>query len=354
MKDQASYAALEKSLKRRDPKLDVTMDGLMSGGLAILGMTLRAVGVGAAQGLSEWGDHKAVKPLFDYIEEPKENEQSRMEACSALAWTGNADDLVTVAKKIEKYSGGDPKDEFRRMCFLETLITRPVPGTAAAILELIKPGSAMGTRHQAARAIGKAGFDAGIEAKLFEMMKDEQLMVDATLALMLGGNTDTAARAVAMWSDKPKEALDELQDLWYKSFGYWSTEDLQHNHIFRFVDNAEAIAKVEIKDIPQGWASVLLTRQFDNLDFDNGPHSFTRVVLRKKLLEMAKGDDAVKRQASIRTLRFMKEQGVLLSLRDAPGETGKLASDAYHELMNPKVVQGVKMPEEDNAKSAAQ
>jgi HEAT repeat protein len=354
MKDQSSYGALEKALKRRDPKLDVTMDGLMSGGLAILGMTLRALGVGASQGLSEWGDHKAVKSLFTYIEEPKENEQSRMEACSALAWVGNADDLVQVAKKIEKYSGGDPKDEFRRMCFLETLITRPVPGTAAAILELIKPASAMGTRHQAARAIGKAGFDAGIEAKLFEMMKDEQLMVDATLALMLGGNTDTAARAVAMWSDKPKEALDELQDLWYKSFGYWSTEDLQHNHIFRFVDNAEAIAKVEIKDIPQGWASVLLTRQFDNLDFDNGPHSFTRVVLRKKLLDMAKGDDAVKRAASIRTLRFMKEQGVLLSLRDAPGETGKLASEAYHELMNPKVVQGVKMPDEETAKSAKQ
>jgi len=354
MKDPSMYPVLLKSLTRRDPKLDVTMDGLMSGGLAILGMTLRALGVGAAQGLSEWGDHKAVKPLFDYIEEPKENEQSRMEACSALAWVGDADDMVTVAKKIDKYAGGDPKDEFRRMCLLETLITRPVPGTAAAILELIKPSSSMGTRHQAARAIGKAGFDAGIEAKLFDMMKDEQLMVDATLALILGGNTDTAARAVAMWSDKPKEALDELQDLWYKSFGYWSTEDLVHNHIFRFVDNAEAISKVEIKDIPQGWASVLLSRQFENLDFDNGPHSFTRVVLRHKLLDMAKGDDAVKRAASIRTLRFMKEQGPLLSLRDAPGETGKLASDAYHELMNPKVVSGVKMPEEDNAKSASQ
>jgi HK97 family phage prohead protease len=46
-----------------------------------------------------------------------------------------------------------------------------------------------------------------------------------------------------------------------------------------------------------------------------------------KLMQLCKidmkGDDAVKRQASIRTLRFMKEQGVLLSLRDAPGETGK-------------------------------
>jgi HEAT repeat protein len=353
MKDQPSWGAMEKNLKRREKDLDVTMEGLMHGGLAILGMTLRAIGVGSAQGMSEWGEHKAFKPLMDYIQEPKENEQSRMEACSALAWVGNADDMVTVAKQIDKYSGGDPKDEFRRMCLLETLITRPIPGTAGAILELIKPASAMGTRHQAARAIGKAGFDQSIEAKLFEMMKDEQLMVDATLALILGGSPDTAGRAVAMWADKPKEALDELQDLWYKSFGYWSNEDLDKGHIFRWVDNAESISKVEIKDTPQQWASALLIRQFENLDFDNGPHSFTRVVLRNRLLKMAKGDDAAKRLGAINTLRFMKEQGVLLTLRDASGETGKLASEAYHELLNPKVVTGVKMPDEE-PKSAKQ
>ena len=351
MKDPPSYPVLEKSLKKRDPKVEVTMDGLMHGGLAILGMTLRALGVGASQGLSEWGDHKAFKPLMDYMDDPKENEQSRMEACSAMAWVGNADDMVTVAQKIQKYAGGDPKDEFRRACLLETLITRPIPGTATALMELLKPASSMTTRHQAARAIGKAGFDAGVEAKLLDMMKDEQLMVDATLALLLGGTSDGAARAIAMWSDKPKEALEELQDLWYKSFGYWSTEDLERGHIFRFVDNAEAIAKVELKDTPQEWASVLLTKQFENLDFDNGPHSFTRVVLRHKLLEMAKGDDAVKRAASLRTLRFMKEQGILLALRDAPGEMGKLASEAYHALMNPKVVTGVKVPEDGSKTS---
>ncbi len=352
MKDASSWGVMEKDLRRRDKDLDVTMDGLMHGGLAILGMTLRAVGVGAAQGFSEWGDHRAVKPLLDYIEEPKENEQSRSEACSALAWVGNADDMVTVAKKIDEYSSGDPKDEFRRTCLLETLITRPIPGTAPAILDLLKPSSSMGTRHQAARAIGKAGFDANVEAKLFELMKDDTLMVDATLALILGGSTDTAARAVAMWADKPPEALEELQDLWYKSFGYWSNEDLDKGHVFRFVDNAQAIAKVEIKDTPQQWAPVLLTRQFDNLDFDNGPHSFTRVALRHRLMDMAKGDDAQKRSAAIRTLLFMKEQGVLLALRDAQGDTGKLASDAYHDLMNPKAVTGVKMPEDPNQPTA--
>src|SRR3954469_3820777 len=85
LKDQRSYGVLEKALTARPKELDVTMDGLMVGGVAILGMTLRAIGVGAADGMSEWRDHKSFKPLFDYINEPKNNEQSRMHACAALA-----------------------------------------------------------------------------------------------------------------------------------------------------------------------------------------------------------------------------------------------------------------------------
>jgi hypothetical protein len=93
-------------------------------------------------------------------------------------------------------------------------------------------------------------------------------------------------------------------------------------------------------------------KQFDNLLFDNGPHSFTRVVLRVRLMQMAK-DESKKEQmeGAIRTLKFMKEQGVLLALRDEKGATGKLAQEAYFELMNPKVVTDVKVPEDDKAKT---
>jgi hypothetical protein len=181
------------------------------------------------------------------------------------------------------------------------------------------------------------------------MLKDESLMLDAALALTLGGTEEVAARALAGLADAPPEAMLELQELWYRSFGYWSHDDLDKGHLFRFVDNAVAMSRVEIKDQPQDWARVQLMRQFDNLMFDNGPHSFTRVVLRKKLIDMAKGSDATKRAAAIRTLRFMGEQGVLLWLRDAEGETGKLAADAYHDLLNPKIVQGVKeIPKDDD------
>lgn len=348
MKDEKSWGVLEKQLERREPELDVTMAGLKAGGLAILGMTLRAVGVGASEGFAEWGDEKAFEPLLKYIEEPKENEQSRERACFALAWVANKEDMVKVAEKIQEYDNGDAKDEVRRACLLETLITRPVPGTAPALLPLLSPDSSMQTRHQVARALGKAGFDESIQKKLFEMMNDEKLMVDATLALILGGDADTAARAVAMWADKSKPALEELQRLWFRSFGYWSHQDLEDGHIFRWVDNAQAISHVTFNETPQEWARVLLTKQFDNLIYDNGPHSFTRVVLRYRLNQMAKGDDAEKRAAAIRTLLFMEEQGSLLALREESGETGKLAAEAYHELMNPKIVTGVNVPEDED------
>jgi len=160
-----------------------------------------------------------------------------------------------------------------------------------------------------------------------------------------------AARAVAYYGTIDpkvrKSAIDELQDLYYRSFGYWSTEDLAKGRIFRWVDNAVAISRVEIGDTPQEWARGQLEGQFNNLQFDNGPHSFTRVVLRVRLLDMAKGDDAELRAGAIRTLKFMKEQGVLLALRDEKGETGKLAEEAYHELMNPKVLEGVKDQEDE-------
>jgi len=306
---------------------------------------LRAIGVGASHGFAEWGDHRAFKPLMDYIENPKENEQSRMEACAALAWVAEDDDFVTIAEKIKQYSGPDPKDQVRQGCLLESLITRPIAGTSDALIGLLTPDSSLVVRHAVARAIGKAGIEANVEAQLFEKLKDEKLVNDAALALMLGGSADTAARALAALAGQPKETVDELQELWFGSFGYWSHRDLDEGHIFRYVENAEAASRIELDKVPQGWVVEQLRRQFANLQYDNGPHSFTRVVLRSRLYQMAKGADEAKRAGALRTLKFMKEQGVLLALRNEPGAAGEAARQAYFELMNPKLVTGIAVPD---------
>jgi hypothetical protein len=343
MKDKPSWSVLERALRMRPEKVDATMDSLMGGGLAILGMSLRAVGVGAAQGFAEWGDNRALKSLLTYIDEPKENEQSRMEACSALAWVAKPEDFVTIAQKIKQYSGTTERaDQVRQACLLETLITRPVPGISDALLEMLTPEASQDVRLAIARAIGKAGITPEIETRLFEMLKDERLINAAALALMLGGTPDTAARTLARFADQPKEVVDELQELWYKSFGYWSDQDLEEGHIFRYVENAEAASRIQFGDMFQNWVTEQLRRQFDNLQFDNGPHSFTRVVLRCRLIDMAKASDGAVRKKAISTLKFMRERGVLLSLIGAEGDTGELAAEAYRELLNPQVVAGAR------------
>lgn len=344
-KIESDFPSFTKQFTRKPPELDITMDGLMGGGVAMLGMSLRAIGYGAADGLNEWGDHRAVEPLLKYIEDPKQNDQSRMRACAALAWVAKDEDMLRVAKKIGEYSKPDPADQTRRGCLLETLIQRPTKGTAGALLPLLSPDASIQARNQAARAIGMAGVEPAVEAQLFKLMEQDALRVDAALALILGGSESTAKQAVALFADKDKSEIEALQQLWYNTFGYWSTQDLSSGRIFQWVDNANAIAQVSIKQTPQEWARVMLTKQLESLSIDNGPHSFTRVVMRMRLMDMARGSDQAKREGAIRTLLFMGEQGVLLTLRDDKGPAGPLAAAAYHELMHPKLVLGVKLPE---------
>jgi len=350
LKDQPSWNVLIEALKKRPEKLRIDNEGMYQGGLAILGMSLNALGKGASDGLSEWGDKKGFEPLLKYATEVNENENGRFAACSALSWTADVDGLLKVAEKIGEYSKQNPEDGARRKCLLETLVQKPVPGTAPALLALLTEDTALDTRPNVARAIAKSGIDPDTEAKLFELAKNENLMAPAVLALILGGSPQSAARAVAMYADKGKVAVEELQDLWARSFGFWSTADLESGLLFKYVENAIEMSHVTINATPQEWATGLLEREFEKLTFDNGPHSFTRVILRNMLSQMGKGSDPAKAQGAIKTLKFLKEQGVLMALRDVGGDAGKAAEEAVFEIINPKILMGVKAPEPEEAK----
>jgi hypothetical protein len=342
LKDETSWAALTDALKKKPEDLSIANESMYQGGLAILGMSLNAIGKGAADGISEWADPKGFEPLMEFIVDPKQNENARESACAAIAWTADSETIMKVAEKIGEFSATTHDDTFRRRCLLETLVQRPVPGTAAALSSLMTADQAIETRTNLARAIAKAGIDQGTQDKLLELTKDPSLMNDAVLALALGGSPDAAARAVATYADKDKVAVEQLKDMWYKSFGFWSTDDLEQGVLFRYVDNASAISRVVINATPQLWAVEKLTAQFENLIYDNGPHSFTRVELRNRLYQMGLGSDAAKAAGAVRTLQFMKEKGALMALRDAQGEVAKLADDAVFELNNPKLLGEVK------------
>jgi HEAT repeat protein len=343
-----AWPILEKQLHRRIPKLDVSWDSLMQGGLTILGMTLRAVGVGAVDGFAQWGDSKAYDDLVKYIEEPKENEQSRMEACFALSWVASDDQMKNVVKKVHDVTGTDPKSNLLRECYLETLVHKPVPDATAGLNDLLVPAvSDIEVRHQVARAIGMGGLTRDMVPQIFEKLNDPALKSDAELALILGADSDTASRALATYNDPniTAESIEELKDVYNKTFGYWSDRNYESGDIARWVENAQALAHVKIHDQLQDWPRIILGRNLvESIEIDNGPHSMTRVQLRSRLYTDAKGTNEVKRNEAIALLKFTKEKGVLMALRTEPGPVGEMARQAFFEVMNPKAT-GEAIPE---------
>jgi hypothetical protein len=212
----------------------------------------------------------------------------------------------------------------------------------------------MEVRNQVARAIGMGGITRNMVDPIFQKLSDVSLKADAALALMLGADADTAARAIATYNDpsQPAEAIEELKDIYNKTFGYWSDHNYDSGDIARWVENAEAIAHVKVHDQLQDWPRIILGRNLvESVEIDNGPHSMTRVVLRNKLMQDAKGQNAVKRDQAIEILKFTKEKGVLMALKDEPAPLGPIARQAFFEVVNPKADVGA-VPESPKAQNA--
>jgi hypothetical protein len=174
---------------------------------------------------------------------------------------------------------------------------------------------------------------------IFDKLKDINMKADAAIALILGADADTAARAIATYNDpsQPAEAIEELKDVYNKTFGYWSDKNYENGDIARWVENAEVIAHVKVHDVLQDWPRLILGRNLvESIEIDNGPHSMTRVQLRGRLIADAKGTSEVKRAEAIRILKFIKEKGVLMALRNEPSPLGEMARQAFFEVMNPK------------------
>ncbi|MBX3230704.1 MAG: HEAT repeat domain-containing protein [Labilithrix sp.] len=345
MQDASSWGVLESQLRRRPEKVDATMDSLLQGGQGVLGMTLRAIGVGASHGFAQWGDPKAYPVLVKYIEDKMNNEQSRVDACFSLAWVATDENMVEVAKKVKELTAGDPKTQFIRTCYLETLVHRPVPSANATLAELINGTSDLNVQHQAARAIGFGGMSPETTANMFEKLSNPATRNDAMLAILIGGDPDMARRALASYEDIDRTALEELKVVYNATFGYWSDKNYESGDVARWIANAQSASRVKLGDAIQDWPRLVLSRAVQGIDYDNGPHSTTRVQMRIKLLRDAKGSDAVKRSQAIQILKFMNEKGCLMALKSESGPGQEDARRAFFELMNPKMTTDALPPE---------
>ncbi|MBX3210988.1 MAG: HEAT repeat domain-containing protein [Labilithrix sp.] len=337
MQDQQSWPMLEAQLRRRPEKVDATMEALLQGGMAVMGMTLRAVGVGASYGFAQWGDPKAYPLLVKYIEDKQNNEQSRLDACFSLGWVATDEQMAEVAKKVRELDKPDPKVQLIRTCYLESLVRRPVPSAAATLMDLINGNTDLVVQHQAARAIGFGGMTPETASKLFEKLKDPGTRNDAALALLIGADADTARRALASYADVDKAALEELKVIYDQTFGYWSDKNYENGDVARWITNAQTASRVKLGDAIQDWPRLILARAVQGIDYDNGPRSVTRVQMRVRLLRDAQSGDEKKRSQAIQILKFMNEKGALMALKAEQGPSQEMARQAFFELMNPKM-----------------
>ncbi len=338
-KDPSAWAVLEKQIKRRPQKTNVSWESLEQGGLTVLGMVFRSLGAGSSQGFAELGDPKAFPILVKHIEDPYEQEQSRFEACAALAWVATDEDMAGVLKKATDITKTDKSANFLRGCYLEAFVQRPYPTGAEALFTLLTSKSDLEIRHQAARALGKSGLTKPMADKLFAKLGEVDNRADAALALLLGADADMAVRTIGTFNDANPEALGELKDVYNRTFSYWSDRNYDAGDVARWVRNANAIAHAKVHNNFQDWAGAIVARNLvEATIIDNGPHSITRTQLRVRLLRDAKGADVAKRDAAVMMLKFTKERGVLMALRHEPGALGEMAKKAFFEVLNPKPI----------------
>jgi hypothetical protein len=320
-KDGGAFAVLDKQLGRKPAAFDASMDNVMKGGAAIAGMTYRALAFGAAEGFSELGDAKAVPLLVRFAEDAKQNESARVEACKAAGWLGDAHARADMVAKV-RAAATDRKREVSRACWLEGLAQKPSAREDAPLVSVLAPKVVPESRHEVARILGEGALDAATRAKLVDLLKDKTLVHDAALALLFGGDDAALAAVFAAYTPKAEEdappppSIASLRQLYALSVPVVTDELYDSGALARMARNAVAARAVSIAGTKQDWVLQGLAYQLRQNEFDNGPHTMTRVRLRAKLVADAKGQDAQKRDDAVLLLWVLGERATLESLGD--------------------------------------
>lgn len=308
-KHDKAIEILKRQLRRRPKNFDGTMDGLMLQGNALLGMTLRALATGAAQGFAELGDARATPWLLAYIDEDRENEQSRSEACQALAWVIPDRDSNELAKRLNATGKSKLRTgEVRLACLLDGLVLRTpdalLPNLLALVLDPLSDPLVAG---RAARALGRHGLDPTTESALLARLDGER-SEEAAVAIALGGSSNAIAAlakrigsAKGSWPTNVTSGYSEAVKTTY-------ADDLASGRFFRWIENASTLATAKHE-----LASDALRQRYLESEYDAGPRSLTRVVLRARLYEIARGGGADKKRA-VQALTLLRERGILLAL----------------------------------------
>jgi HEAT repeat protein len=336
VRGEKGQGLLENSLQRRPKDINVSMTAVSHGYNASLGRALRSIGIGAAQGIGEAGRARSSDLLMRFAMDTWEHEESRFEACRALAWVSNSTDArQRILGRARGIAGASEAPAFNLICLLESLALRGDVQLQDDLLAFLRELIARPDRISAfavARALGRTVLSVSSEQMLLTLLhaSDDQAL-PATLALLLGGRSEVAILAALKLLERSAQAQADLQQAYYHSFDYLTDEDLERDSLFRWVKNAKDVEHFSPRGVHLQWTWELLGQQLRNLEFDKGPHSLTRTVFRNRLYQQALGGD----HFALDTLLLAGERGMLFALRDTPGEASFAAYRAYYRFLRP-------------------
>ena len=286
-----------------------------------------------------------------YIEDKQNNEQSRIEACFSLGWVATDDQMKEVAKKVKEFDKPDPKSSsFAAATSRRSSASRcPRRRRGSSISSTARSTSRSSTRRRARSA--SAASTPAITAQLFEKLKNPATRTDAALAHPPRRRRRLRPpHARARTTTSTRRELEELKVVYNQTFGYWSDKNYENGDVARWIDNAYAASRVKVSDALQDWPKLILSRAIQGIDYDNGPHSVTRVQMRVRLLRDARGADEKKRRRPIQILKFMGEKGVLMALKAEPGPVAGARASGVLRADEPEGVDRV-APEAKDAKA---
>lgn len=309
----------------------------------------------AVDGLAEWGPgaQKASDKLLKLIKDKDHGMFPRLMAGRAFGMVATPADMVNALK--ESKASTDPD---HRVAVMMAAQLRPTPEVVAAALEQLAPTqdpAMLGVNAWAARVVGYGG-TKGVEDKLLKLLDEKETRVYAALAIALGGDDDLVRRGMVIFEQKSRadqkweNELNTLRSLYLDTFDSrgLTPDDIESGRIYRFVRNAELMKRAGASDeMAEGkassheWASIYLAQGLKRLDMNaTVPGGMDRLVLRFKLNKAAKSGDDTTKALAIDTLKFFKEQGSIMALRDEAGTTGELARKAFFEIRHPELAAG--------------
>ena len=203
------------------------------------------------------------------------------------------------------------------------------PELLSYLLELITAGDST-SAYAVALAIGRASVSSSSESALVTLLAEGDAAAGpATLGLLLGGRPELATLAALRLLGRTPQLQSQVQQFYYHGFETLSEEDLEQETIFRWVRNARAVEQFSPRGVHLKWAWELLGQQLRNLEYDSGPHSLTRAVLRNRLFQLASAGDGT----AVDTLLLTAERGMLFAMQSAPGPLAYPAYRAYFRFL---------------------